>query len=212
MAAVVYDYASDQGVVFMARAVYDQYWDDRGVTSLAVSVAPGYTPDGVAASLRTALAGSALSVVSNRALREQALLVFDRTFAITDALRVLAVLVAFIGVLSALMALQLERTRELATMQAVGLGRAQLNGLALMETGLMGAAAGLFSLPTGYVLSYVLIYVINLRSFGWTIQMQVPALPFAQALLLSILAALLAAVYPLWRQHHMPVAAGLRQE
>ena len=212
VAAVVYDYASDQGVVFMARAVYDQYWDDRGISSLAVSVAPGYTTDGVAADLRTALAGSALSVVSNRALREQALLVFDRTFAITDALRVLAVLVAFIGVLSALMALQLERTRELATMQAVGLGRAQLNGLALMETGLMGAAAGLFSLPTGYVLSYVLIYVINLRSFGWTIQMQVPALPFGQALLISILAALLAAVYPLWRQHRMPVAAGLRQE
>lgn len=212
VAAIVYDYSTDQGIVLMSRNVYEQYWDDRGVSSLGVFVAPGASPQAVADRLRQELSGTTLRVQVNRALREQALRVFDRTFAITNALRVLAVAVAFIGVLSALMALQLERARELATMQAVGLTPGQLNRLALLETGLMGAAAGVLSLPTGLLLSLVLIHVINLRSFGWTIQMRVEPAPFLQALGVSVLAALLAAIYPLYRQGQMPVAEGLRQE
>ena len=78
----------------------------------------------------------------NRVLRAQALRVFDRTFAVTQALRLLAVIVAFIGVWSALMALQIERTRELATLQALGLTHGQLARLALMESGLMGLIGG----------------------------------------------------------------------
>ena len=127
VAGVVYDYASDQGIVLMSRNVYVSFWDDRGISSMAVFVEPGQSPSDVAARLRRELSGTALQVQVNRALREQALKVFDRTFAITQALRVLAVIVAFIGVLSALMALQLERTRELATMQAVAAFPSSLN-------------------------------------------------------------------------------------
>jgi putative ABC transport system permease protein len=148
----------------------------------------------------------------NRALRDQALVVFDRTFAITNALRILAVIVAFIGVLSALMALQIERARELATLQALGLTAGQLWRLTLTETGLMGATAGLLSLPTGYVLALVLVYVINLRSFGWTIALTLDPAVFAQALVVSISAAVLAAIYPMQRLLRLPVAAALRQE
>ena len=70
--------------------------------------------------VRRALAGRPLQVVENRALRSAALRIFDRTFAVTEALRVLAVVVAFIGVWSALLALQVERTRELGTLLALG--------------------------------------------------------------------------------------------
>ncbi len=172
VAAIYYDYASDQGRVQISRAVYEQYWDDRAISALAVYAAPGQALDPLAETLRAALADTALQVQANRALRDQALVVFDRTFAITNALRLLAVVVAFIGVLSALLALQLERARELATLQALGLTPGQLWRLTFLETGLMGLAAGLFSLPTGYILAVVLVYVINLRSFGWTIEMQ----------------------------------------
>jgi putative ABC transport system permease protein len=212
VAAIYYDYSSDQGNVLMAREVYYQYWDDRGVSALAVYTTPGADPEDVAAGLRAALSGSALEVQVNSALREQALVIFDRTFAITNALRLLAVLVAFIGVLSALMALQIERARELATLQALGLTAGQLWRLTLLETGLMGATAGLLSLPTGLVLALVLVYVINLRSFGWTIQLDVGPAVFVQAMLVSVLAAVLAAVYPMRRLLRLPVAAALRQE
>ncbi|MCS6883777.1 MAG: ABC transporter permease, partial [Oscillochloridaceae bacterium] len=117
--AVYYDYASDRGRVLISRNVYEQFWDDREISGLAVYAAPGVEVARLADDLRAALSGTALQVQVNRALREQALVVFDRTFAITNALRLLAVIVAFIGVLSALMALQLERARELATLQAL---------------------------------------------------------------------------------------------
>jgi len=210
--AIYYDYSSDQGTILMPREVYAQYWADPALTGVAVYVSEGADPNAVADRLRAALSGSALQVQVNRALRDQALVVFDRTFAITNALRILAVVVAFIGVLSALMALQIERARELATLQALGLTNGQLWRLTLTETGLMGATAGLLSLPTGYVLSLVLVYVINLRSFGWTIQLTLDPAVFAQALVISIVAAVLAAVYPMQRLLRVPIAAALRQE
>jgi putative ABC transport system permease protein len=179
---------------------------------VAAYLAPGQDANVVADALRTELSGAALQVQVNSVLRQQALVVFDRTFAITNALRILAVVVAFIGVLSALMALQLERARELATLQALGLTAGQLWRLTFLETGLMGATAGLLSLPTGFVLALVLVYVINLRSFGWTIQMQPEPWVYAQALGVSVLAAMLAAIYPMRRLQQSSVAAALRQE
>lgn len=209
---IYYDYASDQGTVVMSRAVYNQYWADRTLSGVSAYITPEADINKVAEALRAELAGTALQVQVNRALREQALVIFDRTFAITNALRILAVIVAFIGVLSALMALQIERARELATLQALGLTPAQLWQLTFLETGLMGATAGLLSLPTGYVLALVLVYVINLRSFGWSIQMLNEPWVYGQALGVSVLAALLAAIYPMRRLLKMEVAAALRQE
>ena len=209
---IYYDYSSDQGTILMPIEVYHQYWNDRGVSGIAVYVAAGADVQAVADALRTALRGTALEVQVNRELRQQALNVFDRTFAITNALRVLAVVVAFIGVLSALMALQIERSRELATLLALGLTNAQLWWLTLLETGLMGLTAGLLALPTGLVLALVLIFVINLRSFGWTIQLTLDPWVFVQAVLVSVIAAELAAIYPMRRLLRLPVAAALRQE
>jgi putative ABC transport system permease protein len=209
---VYYDYASDQGTVMISRKVYEQWWADRSYTGVSVYAEPGTSVTDLADRLRTALSGTALKVQANRDLRNQALDIFDRTFAITNALRLLAVVVAFIGVLSALMALQIERTRELSTMQAIGLTQGQLWRLTLLETGYMGMTAGLLSLPVGFILSLVLIYVINLRSFGWTMQLNLDPWAFGQAMLVSLAAALLAAVYPVRRLLQMPVAAGLRQE
>jgi putative ABC transport system permease protein len=210
--AIYYDYSSDQGTILMSQAVYHQFWNDRGISGIAVYTEPGADTQAVADALRSELAGTALQVQVNRALREQALVIFDRTFAITNALRILAVIVAFIGVLSALMALQIERARELATLLALGLTNLQLLTLTLLETGLMGLTAGLLSLPTGFILALVLIYVINLRSFGWTIQMTLDPWVFVQAVVISVSAALLAALYPLRRLLALPVAAALRQE
>ena len=55
----------------------------------------------------------AVMVRSNKSIRDFSLQVFDRTFAITNVLRLLVVIVAFVGVFSALMALFLEKGREL---------------------------------------------------------------------------------------------------
>ena len=76
----------------------------------------------------------------------------------------------------------------------------------------MGATAGLLAIPTGVLLSAILIYIINLRSFGWTIFFEPVPEVYAQALLISITAALLAAVYPMLRLSRLQVAEALREE
>ncbi len=212
VAGVFYDYATEQGTVFLTRDVYERFWDDRGVTSLGVHLAPGASIDEVTGALRAELAGTALTVTPNRSLRAQALRIFDRTFAVTQALRLLAVIVAFIGVWSALMALQVERTRELATLTTLGLGEGRQWALGLLETGLMGAVAGLLALPLGWLLAIVLVDVINVRSFGWTMRLEADPWLFAQAVAVSVGAAMLASVYPLLRLRRRSLAEALRAE
>ena len=212
VAGVFYDYATESGLVLISRNVYQRHWDDRAVSSLGVYVAAGHAIDDVVRDLRAALSGTALMVTSHRALRARALEVFDRTFAVTQALRLLAIVVAFIGVWSALLALQLERTRELATLEVLGLSRGQSWGLTLLETGLMGAVAGLLSLPMGWILAFILVNVINVRSFGWTMRLEADPWLFAQALAVSIVAAVLASVYPMVRLRRRPLATALRSE
>lgn len=212
VAGIYYDYATERGTVLMSRNVYERHWADRGRNSVAAYVAEGMEPAEVADAVRRALAGTALQVTENRTLRREALKVFDRTFAVTEALRVLAVIVAFIGVWSALVALQVERTREIGTLQALGLLPGQLWGLTLLETGFIGLSAGLLSLPTGLLLATILIEVINVRSFGWTMQLRLEPGPLVLALAVSVLAALLAAIYPVRRLQRLSIAEALRQE
>jgi putative ABC transport system permease protein len=82
----------------------------------------------------------------------------------------------------------------------------------MLETGLMGAVAGLLAMPTGFVLSLILIYIINRRSFGWTLQMQVELAPFLTALAVAVAAALLAGIYPARKMSKMLTAEALRYE
>jgi putative ABC transport system permease protein len=213
IAAVSYDYTSDQGIVMIRRLVYDKFYDDRAISSVAAFIDKNANIDEVMAALRQKFAGKQeLKVQSNRDLRNGVLVVFDQTFAITTALNLLASVVAFIGILSALMALQLERTRELGTMRANGMSRSQLFRMTLLETGLMGVIAGLMALPVGSVLAWVLVYIINVRSFGWTLNLQLKPEFYTQAVLVSLIASLLAGVYPALRLGRIQPATAIRSE
>ncbi len=213
VAGIYRDYSSSQGAVMMTLDLYRQHWNDATVTAALLVVEPGADVDAVVAGLRDALSDvQGVVVRPNAGLRAEALAVFDRAFAITGALQMLAAIVAFIGVLSALLSLQLERAREFGVLRAVGLTVRQFRGLVLMETGLMGAVAGLLAMPTGFALAVVLIFIINRRSFGWTMQLYADPLVFIQALALAVVAALLAGVYPAIRMGRMAAAEALRGE
>lgn len=210
---VFYDYGSERGIAIAADRVYRAHWADRAVTSIALRLDPDRDAEAFARDLRETIgAQAALDIRSNRDLRAEVLRVFDRAFAITAALQVLAIAVAFIGVLSALLALQLERAREFGTLRATGMTEGQLGLLSLLETGLIGATAGLLSWPAGLSLALLLIYVINRRSFGWTIQTTLDPQTFLQALAVALGAALLAGLGPALRLRRLPIARVLREE
>ena len=207
------DYGSDQGIVMMSRRTYDQWWQDTQVSTLGIYAGPGTDVAGLVESLRK-MAGSEYDVVirSNRSLRLASLEIFDRTFTITTVLHFLTTAVAFVGVLSALMALQLERAREIGTLRAIGFTPGQVWGLMTSQTGLMGLVAGLLAIPVGIGLALILVLVINRRSFGWTLQMEIAPEVLVQAVLMAVVAALLAGLYPALRMAQTSPALALREE
>jgi len=213
VAGIYFDYSSSQGVVMMARGVYDRYWSDRGVSSMSIYAAPDTDIGAMLRDLQQAAGGQQeLRIRSNADLREASLQVFDRSFAITSVMRILAIIVAFVGVLSALMAMQLERRRELGTLRALGFTQGQVWGLITFQTGLMGLIAGILSIPIGLALASGLIFVVNRRSFGWSMDMQIFPDVLLQAVGLSLIAALLAGVYPAIRMALSSTAESLREE
>lgn len=213
IAGVYADFGSDQGVVMIELARYRALWDDARTSSLGIDAVAGVDVDALVLRLRRLAGdGELVSIRSNRALREASIEIFDRTFAITTVLQLLATIVAFIGILAALMALQLERARELGMLRATGLTPRQLWGVVIAQTGLVGLTAGLLALPVGVLLASVLVFVINKRSFGWTLLFRLDGALFAQALLVAVAAALLAGLYPAWRMSRTPPALALREE
>lgn len=210
---VFYDYGSEQGTVIMGRVLYDRYFDDPGITSLGLFLEKDADSDRVVEELLAGVSdGRTVIARTNDNLRSASLEVFDRTFRVTAVLRLLAFIVAFVGVLSALAALQLERARELGLLRATGLTPGQLGRLVVTQTGLIGFAAGVLAIPMGLILSVVMIYVVNKRSFGWTLNMQVGPEVLGQAVILAVAGALLAGLYPAWKMSRTSPALALRGE
>jgi putative ABC transport system permease protein len=210
---IYYDYASSEGTVLMALPYYRQVWNETAVTAVGLRLQPGQNADQMVHVLQDRFSqGQKLLVRANSTLRQDVLQIFDRTFAITVALRLLATLVAFAGVLNALFLLELEKQREVGILRALGLTGGQLRKMVFLETGLMGLVAGLLAIPTGYALSLILVYVINRRSFGWTLQMTVNPGVLLQGILLALVAAMLAGIYPAVRLSRRPAAEEIRYE
>ena len=213
IAGVFYDYGAEQGTIMIARGLYDRLYDDAGITSLALFLEEDADEEAVVAELLERVSeGRFVTVRTNRALREASLEVFDRTFRVTGVLRMLAFIVAFVGVLSALMALELERARELGVLRAIGLTPGQVRTLVLTQTGLLGVVSGVLALPVGLVLSWVMIHVVNKRSFGWTLRMEIGPEVLFQAVALAVAGAFVAGLYPAWRMARSAPALALRGE
>ena len=150
----------------------------------------------VKAEVEKAVAHHNILIFTNRQLRKEALLIFDRTFAITYALEFVAVVVAVMGIAGALLALVIDRQRELGLLRFLGAAVPQIRKLILVEAGLLGLLANLAGLVLGVVLSLLLVFVINKQSFGWTIQFHWPVAVVVGAITVVYAATILAGIYP----------------
>lgn len=209
---VYYDYTTDQGRVRMDMETYQEFYDDTFYSSAVAYNDPDANLDDVIERIRVALADYDVQVQSNKELREGVFEIFDNTFAITIALRMLATLVAFVGILSALLALQLENTRQYGVMRAVGLTPGQLWRFTLIQTGLMGVVAGGLAIPIGLELALVLIDVINVRSFGWSMTLFFVPRELIESFMVAVVAAVTAGLYPAWQLSRLATAEVLRRE
>jgi len=193
---VYYDYGSERGSILMDRQTMLRYLPDPAPTNLAIYVALDASVETVREEIAKAAAGYRVLLFSNRDLRTQAIRIFDRTFAITYALEAVAVIVAVMGIAGALLALVIDRRRELGLLRFLGAAAGQVRKQILVEAGLLGLLSNFVGLALGFALSLVLIYVINRQSFGWTIRFHWPVAILLGAISVVYAATVLAGLYP----------------
>ena len=206
------DYTTDLGLVAMNLERYRTHFDDRRLDSIGLFAAPGRVAEVLAAVEELAAERGDLSVTTSAWLRDLSLEVFDRTFTITQVLRLIAGLVAVIAVINALQAQRLDSRRELATLRALGLSPGQLLRLGELQTLLLGAAAGILAVPVGILLAWLLIVVVNRIAFGWSMVFDIDWLLLGQAVFLAAGAGLLAGWLPNRRALRDMPAVALRED
>ena len=213
IAGIYRSYDANQGAILMHRTTYDRNWNDERIDSMGLYLAPDTAVAGVVRRIRDMSRGrQALLLSSNAELRSLSLEIFDRTFIITDVLYWLAIGVAIVGILGAMLALQLERTRELGLMRAIGFTPGQLGAVVLTQTGVIGLLSGLAALPLGVAMASFLIDVINRRSYGWQMDLSVDPTILLAAMGLAVGAAFAAGLYPAWRAATTSPAFAMREE
>jgi putative ABC transport system permease protein len=193
---VYYDYSNERGYIIMDRGTLLQYLPDPAPSNMAVYLAPGASLSAGREAVERVAGGREVIVLTNRSLREEAIAIFDRTFAITYALEAVAVFVAVMGVAGALLALVIDRRREFGLLRFLGAATQQVRRIILFEAGMLGLLANIAGLVLGYFLSLLLIYVINKQSFGWTIQFHWPVAVLLSALTVVYLSTVIAGLYP----------------
>ena len=197
VAGIYRDYNTSGAELILALGNYRRWFEDDGLTSIGVHLAARADASAAEERIRDLLGPERRTQIrSTGFIREISLVIFDRTFQVTEVLRLLAGIVAFLGIMSAVMALQLEREREFAVLRSLGMSIRELFGQNLAQTALLGLAAGLAALPLGIALAWLLVHVINLRSFGWSMDFVVSLDPMLAALAMAIGAAVLAGLYP----------------
>jgi len=212
VAGVFRDFATEHGRVFMPWASYVAAWHDRSVTTLGLFSKSLPASELKQQVYRIAPTDAPLLLTEAATVYRESMAVFERTFRITNVLRGLSLGVAVIGILSALMAIQLQRRKEFAVLRALGMTRRQLAALIVAESLLLGAIAALLSLPTGILMAWVLTEAIQFKAFGWTMPLVLDAAPQLLNIGLGLTAAMLAALYPAWAASRHDPAAQLRED
>ena len=195
--AVYRDYRTGGGVVFVDLRRFQEIYNEQRIGGVNLFLKPGADPDEVRSDLMKRFGPHyALSSAVGEDLRRNVLIIFDETFSITYVLMFIALLVAALGVATTLSLLIRERRRQLGMIMAVGGGAGQIRLMVVVEAFLMGAAGHIIGMGCGLVLSYLLIFVINKQSFGWTFLYKMSPWTGVTSFVLIIVAAILAAIPP----------------
>ncbi|MEW6207332.1 MAG: FtsX-like permease family protein [Acidobacteriota bacterium] len=196
VAAVYYNYSNTRGVAFMDRTMFERYFTRLGPSSVSIYLKEGADLETTSDELARAASHHQLLFTTNASVRGEIVRIFDNSFSITRALELIAITVAALGVISTLIALILERRAEIAVLRFLGSTRAQIRRMVVIESVLIGIVSQSIGVVTGLFTSLVLIYVINVQSFGWTIQFHFPVRFLIESTLLMIVVTAIAALYP----------------
>ena len=168
--------------------------DDLGVVG-ADAFAVRYTtppPTSVQADLTAAATLAALEVVPLDHVQGAIDDALDRVFGLFDALALVAVLVAALGIVNTLTMNVMERVREIGILRAAGMTRRQVWRSVVVEAGIVGVSGGVLGVVTGLLAGALMVLLaggrLGVDSIPWT--------SIVVAVILGVVLAMLAAAWP----------------
>ncbi len=209
---IFYDYGTDQGIIMINKHLYRKLWQDFELSSIALILKDKSIVKDFVTELKTRFKKFKVLINSNIDLKTESMMIFDRTFRVTSVLKIISIAVAFIAVLAAFMSLQLERQREFAILRANGVTPTEITQMLILQTMTMGFIAAVIAIPVGIVQALVMIFVVNQRSFGWTLNFALEPSFITEAILYALLASVLAVIYPALKISTIKPAAILRND
>jgi putative ABC transport system permease protein len=210
---VFYDYSTEHGLIMMDRETYVGLYGDRTINSVAVFIDPAEPRrKQILDDVRARALSRGLPAFTREQFHGNILEVFDSTFAVTRSMRVIAIVIAFFGITGALMTLFIERQRDFGILRALGFSTGQVAGMTLLEAIGMGIVSFVLSSGVGTILAILLIRVINLRSFNWTIFYYPDWQPYAITAATALAASVGAALYPIWKVKRTYPQMQIREE
>jgi putative ABC transport system permease protein len=182
------DYEHQNGAVVIDSADYVRLSGDTGVNTVSLWLQPGVDSKSLENAIRDLLPATQYDLRTPPELRRLSLQAFDRTFAITYLLELVAVLIGLFGIAAGISAQVLARRGEFGVLRHLGFTRAQIATMLAIEGAVLGATGVVVGLVTGGIVSLILIYVVNRQSFHWSMDLAAPGV-----LLASLSAVLVAA-------------------
>ncbi|MBI2311812.1 MAG: ABC transporter permease [Betaproteobacteria bacterium] len=175
VAGIWRDYARQTGAVLIDRDAYVQLTGDGRANVASLWLSPGAAIGEVSAALRARLpAGTDYEIASPAEIRAVSMRIFDRTFAITHLLEAVAIVIGLFGISASFSAQVLARRGEFGMLRHLGMTPGQVGGMLALEGGILGALGVAMGLAAGFVVSLVLIHVVNRQSFHWSLDLHLP--------------------------------------
>ena len=140
-----------------------------------------------------------MRVVDSSELRALALLVFDRSFATAQIMVNIAIFVAVIGMVCALLGIQVRRQKEMRLLLMMGISRLRLSIDALTQNALLGLFSVVVAVPLALAIAWNLCYLVNPRAYGWSFDLQLSWETILLPMVYGVVAACLAGLEPLRR-------------
>jgi putative ABC transport system permease protein len=196
IAGIWRDYARQNGAIVIHRDRYIALTGDRLANDAALWVEPDLSVLQLQNAIRDRLGhDTAVEISATRELRDASLAVFDRTFAITYALEAAAILVGLFGVSVSFSVQAIARRREFGVLRHLGMTRREIGMMLGMEGAVITAFGTALGIGVGWVISLILVHVVNRQSFHWSMELHIPWAALAGLAILIIVGAALTALW-----------------
>ena len=193
IAAIVGDYGNPKGQVIINEELFRNLYPQSYPSRFGIRT---NNPVELQSEIINQIGIDNNSIIDQKSLKAFSLEIFERTFLVTSALNILTLGVASFAILMSLLTLADRRIPQLSPVWALGLTRSQIGKLELLRAVLLALFVVVFSIPTGLVLAWVLLNVINVKAFGWQLPMFFFPLEYLKLGFYALFASFLAATWP----------------